>query len=152
MAAASDLVRLSVSPTTPTPCAMSEVILAVDDEDVVRGVTVRMLRKAGYEVVEACDGREALEVLERDPEALPHLVLTDLNMPAMTGRELGDAIASRYPSLPVLYMSGYTKDELSRRGFLGGGHTLLQKPFTYSELIVAVRQMLATGALTGEAG
>ncbi len=118
------------------------------DDDAFRSVVVRMLRKAGYRAVEASDGREALEVLERDPGVLPDLVLTDVDMPAMTGSELGQAIATRHPSLPVLYMSGYTMDELSRRGLLGGAHPLLHKPFMYSTLTAAVRQMLATGALT----
>jgi two-component system cell cycle sensor histidine kinase/response regulator CckA len=119
------------------------VILLVDDDPHVRGIAARVLAKAGYAVLEAGDGVEALEVLE-SAGAGPAvgLLLTDVQMPRMDGRELGQLAAERWPDLSVLYMSGH--DSGPGRG-LPALTPLVPKPFLPAELLEAVRSRLAGG-------
>lgn len=116
-------------------------ILVVDDEESVRRVAARALTRAGHRVISAEHGVAALLLLAGEPEP-PDLVLTDVVMPEMGGRELGDALAHRYPDLPVLYMSGFTEDELFRKGLVDGSHRLVHKPFSIGGLVEAVEAAL----------
>ena len=118
-----------------------EVVLIVEDEEAVRTMTARLLQSEGYEVLEAADGREALEIVERYSGQVD-LVITDVAMPVMNGRELADRLTRRRPSLPVLFMSGYTDDEMVRRGLIEPNHPFLSKPFTPEVLAGKVRQLL----------
>jgi two-component system, cell cycle sensor histidine kinase and response regulator CckA len=129
----------------------SGTILVVDDEPVVRRYLRRQLEKLGYRVLDAEDGEAALRILEaagaaNTSEAAPggavDLVITDIIMPRLGGRELAEALRARYPGLPILFMSGYTGEELVRQGSLGGDAPLLQKPFTAAELYDLVRDVL----------
>lgn len=123
------------------PLGGSETLLVVEDEEVVRLLTVRVLRERGYTVHEAADGAEALDVLARLSQP-PDLVLSDVVMPAMSGRELGTRLSARAPDLPVLYMSGFTGDDVVQRGLLEPGMPFQQKPFHPDVLALQVRTML----------
>jgi CheY-like chemotaxis protein len=121
--------------------AQRELVLVVEDEDLVRNVTCRYLVAAGYRCLEAADGVAALELYRRSPEPVA-MVLTDLIMPRMGGRDLAEAIARTGSDVPVLYLTGYAQEEALRRGVVPPGGAILQKPFTPTELIARVRAML----------
>ncbi len=125
-----------------------EIVLLVEDDDVVRPLAARTLRGVGYQVVEARDGAQAIE----RSASLPHidLVLTDIIMPGMNGRELAHALAQSHPELAVLFMSGYTDEVATRQGMLEPGDALLEKPFTPASLVARVRETLQQGQ-TGNA-
>jgi len=120
--------------------AGSETVLVVEDEAAVRNTAVRALRDAGYRVLVAASGKEAL-VLASGPNP-PDLLLTDVVMPGMDGRAVAEELQRRHPSLRVLYMSGYTQDAIVQRGILIGSVQFLQKPFTPSTLLASVRRTL----------
>ena len=117
-----------------------ETILVVEDEDVVRSLACRGLREQGYTVLEARHGREALERLAEGRAV--DLVISDVVMPELGGRELGAHLAALRPELPILYMSGYTGDDVIQRGLLEPGVPFQQKPFTPEGLARKVREML----------
>ncbi|HEY0670761.1 MAG TPA: PAS domain S-box protein [Longimicrobiales bacterium] len=119
-----------------------ETILVAEDEDAVRALTCRILRKRGYHVLEARDGREALDIA-RDFEGDINLVVTDVIMPRVGGRELSEGVSRMIPSVKVLFMSGYTDDQLLQRGVLQSGiGNFLEKPFTPEALARKVREVL----------
>jgi two-component system, cell cycle sensor histidine kinase and response regulator CckA len=119
----------------------TETILVVEDEDVVRALACRGLREQGYTVLEARHGQEALDRVERTREPID-LVISDVVMPQLSGRELGSRLAVLQPDLPILYMSGYTGDDVIQRGLLEPGVPFQQKPFTPEGLARKVREML----------
>jgi CheY-like chemotaxis protein len=129
--------------------APARAILVVDDEAAVRRAAKRVLDRAGYRVVEACDGRDALRIMEDEGERFD-LVLTDVAMPGMGGRELYDRLATRLPHTPVLLMSGYTDDESLRDGVRQSAVAFLPKPFTPRALLDAVTRTLPGAAGTTE--
>ena len=120
-----------------------ETILLVEDEPNLRGLTEQYLRKQGYTVLEAADGTSAIQVSNAYPGPI-HLLLTDVIMPGMNGRELAQRISSLRPETKVLYMSGYTENAIGHNGTLDEGITLLQKPFTLPALKAKVREALDT--------
>jgi two-component system cell cycle sensor histidine kinase/response regulator CckA len=128
-------------PAEATPRGAGETILVVEDEDLVRGFACRFLRNEGYVTRESTDGQRALELLQLEADTVD-LVLTDAVMPRMGGRELADHLARLRPALPVLFMSGYTNDEIIRRGLLSPGAPYLQKPFSPEALAAKVREVL----------
>jgi two-component system cell cycle sensor histidine kinase/response regulator CckA len=119
----------------------SETILVIEDEAVVRHLACRGLKDQGYSVVEARNGAEALQYIEQHPGTV-NLVISDVVMPEMGGRELGQALARVAPALPVLFMSGYTGEDVVQRGLLEPGAPFQQKPFTPAGLATKVRTML----------
>jgi signal transduction histidine kinase/ActR/RegA family two-component response regulator len=123
------------------PAADGQIILLVEDEDSVRTPTRRMLERAGYQVIEARDGDQALAGWA---SAHVDVVLTDVLMPGgVSGKDLADQLQGARPGLPVVFMSGYPADLLARRGVNEKGPThLLQKPFTEDELLAAVANAL----------
>ena len=130
--------------TTPTPVATepgTETILLVEDEANLRYLAKQFLEKQGYRVIEAADGTVALQVAVAH-EGMIHLLLTDVIMPGMNGRELAQRIEEIRPNTQVLYMSGYTENVIGRNGTLDAGVRLLQKPFTLRELKNRVREVL----------
>jgi two-component system cell cycle sensor histidine kinase/response regulator CckA len=124
-----------------SPLSGTETILVVEDETSVRKLVERVLRSRGYHVLSAEHGTHALQ-LAADPERGVDLVLTDIVMPAMSGRELVEALQTKRPLLRVLYMSGYTDDEIMRRGLHDSNTAFIQKPFTAETLAVQVRRVL----------
>jgi DNA-binding response OmpR family regulator len=112
----------------------------VEDDPLVRGLTQRLLQRLGYQVHGFADGREALRWLQGPREPV-HLLLTDVVMPGMTGKELSEQVRALHPEIAILFSSGYTADVLSDRP-LPPGTDFLPKPFTVDELAVRVRRLL----------
>jgi len=129
------------SPRAAAPTGGTETILLVEDEDGVRELARDILRSSGYTVLEGRNGAEGLLLGERHQGALD-LLLTDVVMPRMSGRELAERMVSLRPELSVLYMSGYTDDAVIRHGVLAAGTAFLQKPFTPAALVLRVRETL----------
>jgi CheY-like chemotaxis protein len=120
----------------------AETILLVEDQQEVRDVVRQTLQRNGYNVLEAVDGDAALALLQSEAGPI-HLLLTDIVMPHMSGRELVDAIAKHDRSIRVLYTSGYTDDAIVRHGVLDPGAAFIQKPFTPEQLLGRVRDVLS---------
>jgi CheY-like chemotaxis protein len=119
-----------------------ETILLVEDEPLVRGLAARVLRKQGYHLLEASNGSEALRIAEKRVGEEIHLILTDVVMPRMIGRELAERLHSLFPKMKVLYMSGYTNSAIVHHGILEEGMNYIQKPFTLEALARKVREVL----------
>ena len=129
----------------PSPAARptggEETVLLVEDQEAIRTLLRTALRSAGYRVLDAANGSEALRVA--DEQAGPiHLLITDLVMPKPDGREVAEFLKSREPRMKVLFISGYTEDAALRSAVLAEGVEFLQKPFAPAELALKVRQML----------
>jgi CheY-like chemotaxis protein len=119
----------------------SETILLVEDDGHVRAAAARVLEGAGYTVLLASTGGEALTMIERHDEPVG-LVLTDLVMPEMGGRELAQRLTASWPDIKIVFMSGYTEDAASRASVLAPGAFFLDKPFTPETLTRKVREAL----------
>jgi PAS domain S-box-containing protein len=120
----------------------NETILLVEDEPLVRGLAARVLRKQGYHLLGASNGSEALRIAEKRVGEEIHLILTDVVMPGMIGRELAERLHSLFPKMKVLYMSGYTNSAIVHHGLLEEGMNYIQKPFTLEGLAGKVREVL----------
>ena len=118
-------------------------VLVVDDEEGLRSLVCRTLRAEGYGTLEAAHGAEALELMENAAEPVD-LVVTDVVMPGMDGRELGRRLAQRWPTLPILYISAYDVNDIFRRGSPRLSAPFLQKPFPAEGLITTVQELLAS--------
>jgi len=119
----------------------SETILLVEDEDAVRSLTRYTLQMQGYVVLEARDGEEALRVAEQHQGQI-HLLMTDVVMPRMGGRQVAERLTQAQPALKLLFVSGYTDDAVVRHGVMASEVAFLQKPFTPSALTQKVRDVL----------
>jgi two-component system, cell cycle sensor histidine kinase and response regulator CckA len=119
----------------------TETVLLAEDDESLRLLTARMLRHAGYTVLPAANGGEAL-ALAAAHDGPVHVLITDVVMPSMGGPDLAVQMQSRQPGLPVLYTSGYTDDAMLRAGALDGTRHFLPKPFTVTELTRKVREVL----------
>ena len=122
-----------------TPAGMT--VLVVEDEPAVRAVVVRSLEGGGFHVLPASDGAMALQVVDR--EGRPDLVLTDLMMPGIGGTELARHLKARWPDLPILYMSGYSVEDLRRQGAADPEGVTIQKPLRPESLLRSVNAALA---------
>jgi two-component system cell cycle sensor histidine kinase/response regulator CckA len=123
----------------------SETVLVAEDEDGVRELLRKVLSEFGYSVLTARHGRDAL-MLAGERSGGIDLLLTDIVMPEMSGRELAETLVDRSPGLKVLYISGYTDDEVLRRGVRGREVPLVRKPFAAEDLVRRVRSILDGGA------
>jgi PAS domain S-box-containing protein len=119
----------------------TETILLVEDEANLRYLARQYLEKQGYKVIEAADGAVAMQIAVAHERAI-HLLLTDVIMPGMNGRELAQRISEIRPNVKVLYMSGYTENVIGHNGTLDAGIRLLQKPFNLRDLKSIVREVL----------
>jgi len=119
----------------------TETVLLAEDAAAVRAVARQVLERQGYTVLEAPDGELALHLAQRHSGPI-HLLLTDVVMPGMSGRQLADRLALARPDMKVLYASGYTDDSVVRHGVLEEGTPYLQKPFTPESLARKVRDVL----------
>ena len=124
-----------------------QTVLVVDDEEGLRALVCRTLRREGYLTLEASHGAEALELVETAPAPVD-LVVTDMVMPGMDGRELGRRLAQRWPSLPILYISAYDVNDIFRRGSPRSSAPFLQKPFAADGLLTIVRGLLRERSAT----
>jgi DNA-binding NtrC family response regulator len=131
-------------PATKEAARGSETILLVEDEAAVRGLASRILEKQGYRVLSAQHGREAMDIASSETGKID-LVLTDVVMPGMNGRGLVERLDGIRPTMKSLYMSGYTDDDIIRRGFIEPSKSFLQKPFTSEALLQTVRKVLDEG-------
>jgi CheY-like chemotaxis protein len=122
--------------------AGSETILFVEDELSLRAVAARLLRAQGYRVLEATNGQEALRVTRGLSEQEIHLLLTDVVMPGMGGKELAKQLEAKRPDLKVLFISGYPGESISHRGVLHSGVAFLRKPFSPGQLARKIRELL----------
>ncbi|MET0622535.1 MAG: response regulator, partial [Pyrinomonadaceae bacterium] len=116
-------------------------VLLVEDDHLVRGIVLQTLRMYGYEVLEAQNGDEALALVSQRQEKID-LLLTDVVMPGISGRQLVERLRALRPEINVLYMSGYTKDAIRHHGVLGEGTSFIEKPFTPNKLGLKVREVL----------
>jgi len=130
--------RLSVETAAPRG---SETILLVEDEDVVRGLARQILQQAGYKVLDAGSGDEALRLCREHSDSI-HLLLTDVVMPETSGKEIAQSLTSLRPATRVLFMSGYTDDAIVHHGILDSNVEFIQKPFTPVALARKVREVL----------
>jgi CheY-like chemotaxis protein len=121
-------------------------ILVVDDDPAVREVAARILRRLGYDVTEAGEARAALSMLAA-ADVLPDLLLSDVVMPGMNGRELSEKVRALYPEIRILFMSAYTADEVILRGIQVAEVDFLPKPFTLESLAGTVREVLGRAAV-----
>lgn len=117
-----------------------ETVLVVDDEEMVRRLATRILVSHGYLAVEAKGGEEAVRMLQRNSHKIEG-VLTDLAMPGLDGRRLGETIARCWPRIRVLYMSGFPASRMVGEGALDPSQPFLQKPFTSEQLLRKVREL-----------
>jgi CheY-like chemotaxis protein len=137
----SELARADERERAPAAEGGSETILIVEDEELVRSLASRALREHGYIVIEARHGGEAMRQLQNRSSGID-LVITDVVMPEMGGRELGRRLKLMRPSLPVLFMSGYTGEDVIQRGLMDADAPFQQKPFAPDGLARKVRAML----------
>jgi CheY-like chemotaxis protein len=121
----------------------TETIILAEDEESVRRLAQRVLEGAGYTVLVARNGSEAQQISEQHSGQI-HLLVTDMVMPMMNGRQLAERLRECRPDLRVLYLSGYTDTTVVRKGLLDGGALFLQKPFSNDLLTRKVREALDT--------
>lgn len=151
-----DLPQVSAPPAESGPKGVAtvsarghETILLVEDEAGVRRVARMALERQGYVVYAAASGREALDLAKQHGDEID-LLLTDLVMPELSGRELAETLTARYPKLAVLLMSGYVEDDFVRLGVQADELNLLHKPFTLAQLAAKVREVLDGGGAAPE--
>jgi CheY-like chemotaxis protein len=139
-------IETSPEPTLTAPLERGrEAVLVVEDEPMVRALMVRSLTALGYRCHEAGEAAEALRVLQQEQGQLD-LVITDVVMPGISGGDLGSRLTERYPTVPVLFTSGFADDDIIRRGLLVANRPFLQKPFTPADLAHKVREVLDSPA------
>lgn len=120
----------SVAMTAPVATTSGRILVVEDDPD-VRSVTVAMLESLGYRVEAASSGKEGIAALEALTDVV--LLLTDVVMPEMTGRELADQVKARHPDIAIIFMTGYTRNAVVHNGIVDDGVNLLGKPFSLAE-------------------
>jgi CheY-like chemotaxis protein len=143
-------------PAQPTRCSSTpgekeeqptvtgnETILLVEDDQGVREMATKMLTRLGYQIVPVATPTEAMHFIESGGQSID-LLLTDVVMPGMNGKELADLLARRLPNLKILFMSGYTPNVVAHRGVLSEGVNFIQKPFSRTEMGRKIRQVLDT--------
>jgi two-component system, cell cycle sensor histidine kinase and response regulator CckA len=150
VAAAAESVAQIVAPQEiPAAEPGTETILLVEDEANLRHLARQFLEKQGYRVIEAADGAVAMQIAVAH-EGTIHLLLTDVIMPGMNGRELAQRISEIRPNVKILYMSGYTENVIGHNGMLDAGIRLLQKPFNLRDLKDMVREVLDSAPIPRE--
>lgn len=123
------------------PGSRGETVLLVEDEEAILELESKMLEKLGYNVIKSADPQEALSMAEESGGGID-LLITDVVMPGMNGRELADRVRAKYPSISILFMSGYSADVIAHRGILDRAVNYIQKPFTLQDLGLKARKAL----------
>jgi CheY-like chemotaxis protein len=126
----------------------SETILIVEDDELVRKLTSDVLKMFGYRVLTAANGAEAIAAYEATEQTID-LLLTDVVMPIMSGRELADRMAELFPDILILFMSGYTDNAVVHQGVLDADAHFIQKPFHTDALVKKIREVLDSGMRQG---
>jgi CheY-like chemotaxis protein len=121
-----------------------ETILVVEDDDAVRRMTLEFLKISGYSVAAASNAKDAIQLMENG-NAHIDLVITDVVMPGMKGRELGEVLLKLRPNVRMLYMSAHAEDIIMNHDMLDPGMAFIEKPFSPNELASKVREVLNTG-------
>jgi len=121
----------------------NETILIIEDDEAVRKMVTRILKRLGYTVLQAGSGQDALKLLEAQDRV--DLVITDVVMPTMSGPDLVTKITEQNPGIPTLYMSGYPDEAIAHHGVIEEGITFLEKAFSPQTLTRLVRQLLDGG-------
>jgi CheY-like chemotaxis protein len=129
------------SPNRDGIAATGETVLVVEDEPVVRGVIIEMLHDQGYQTREAADGAAGLQILQLNKPV--DLLLTDIGLPGMNGRQLADQARELRPDLKVLFMTGYAENAANAEGFLQPGMDMITKPFDLGHLSQRVRDIIS---------
>jgi CheY-like chemotaxis protein len=124
--------------TDGTGAASGRTVLVVEDETLVRMLVVQMLEDAGHTVVECAEGRSALETLQSD--LVIDIMVTDVGLPGVSGRQLAEQAQDRRPGLKILFMTGYAEDAVDGLSFAGS--ELIAKPFALEELAAKIDRML----------
>jgi CheY-like chemotaxis protein len=140
--AAEPAIVVEPPPAAPEPTAPLATILVVEDEAGIRALVRKILRRQGYEVLEAANGQDALALCREHGQRV-ELLITDVLMPQMGGRELVERLQTQGHDMKVLYVSGYTDDSTVYSGDLPPGTAFLQKPFTLGSLLDKVKEVLA---------
>jgi DNA-binding response OmpR family regulator len=115
----------------------------VEVEDAVRRLTVSILKAHGYQTLEAANGRQARTVVERHQEPI-HLILTNVILPGITGRELAEQLKARMPAAKVLYVSGHPEADIATYGIVPGDVEFIQKPYSPDFLAARIREILGS--------
>ncbi len=144
-----DEIRGSAAPTEAPRAQTGETVLVIEDEDAVRMLVIEVLEELGYTVMEAIDSKTALPIFESDQRI--DLLVTDVGLPGLNGRQLAEIAREQRPGLRVLFMTGYTQAAAMRGGFLETGMEMITKPFTVDALATRVREMLCRDVATGDA-
>ena len=121
----------------------TETILVVEDEDKLRDLIKEIMEEHGYKILLANDGEDALSVVGSYRETI-HLLLTDIVMPKMNGKELADILSVQRPAMQILFMSGYTEETIMHHGILDKGINFINKPFSSESLLMKIREILDT--------
>jgi PAS domain S-box-containing protein len=133
----------------PRARAGPPLAVVAEDEDAVRELVARILREQGFDVLQAGDGAEALELVGRvNTDGRLQLVVTDLAMPTMGGRELAERLRERGYGVPILFITGYTEDDVERLGLLDAGQEVLRKPFAPDVLAQRARRLMSRSSLS----
>ncbi|MBB2686901.1 ATP-binding protein [Rhizobium sophoriradicis] len=130
--------------------SVNDTILVVEDDEHVRTMTAESLHELGYTVLQAAGGPDALLLLEENPDV--DLIFTDIVMPQMSGRQLADAVQEKWPTIRILYTTGYTRNAIVHNGVLDHGVSLLAKPFSLEQLAHKIRELLNMPVRTGDEG
>ncbi len=130
-----NILECKASDTTP------KTILVAEDDDMLLEMTKKMLERSGYKVVSANNGEDAIKLINTYERSI-HLLLTDVVMPGMNGKELAESIKIKIPDIKILYTSGYTANVIANHGVLGDGVNFIQKPFRQEDLINKIRSLL----------
>jgi CheY-like chemotaxis protein len=128
---------------SPAPLGRGETVLVVEDDQTVRLLIVEVLRELGYRYLEAADSRSAIPILQSEERL--DLVVSDVGLPGMNGRQLAEVARSYRPGLKVLFVTGYAESAAARGSFLGEGMAMISKPFALQELGAQIRKMLEGG-------
>jgi two-component system, cell cycle sensor histidine kinase and response regulator CckA len=129
--------------SAPESFGGTETILLVEDEEQVRQLAQRVLEREGYRVLTATDAESAIALTDRHPGHI-HLLITDVHLPRVSGRELAARLGIHRPAIKVLYVSGTAEGSLARHRMLEPGTAFLEKPFSLDRLLRAVRRALGT--------
>jgi PAS domain S-box-containing protein len=147
---APDAVGITAAPVAASTPGGTETILVAEDDLPVRRLAARLLSARGYQVLEAENGRMALRLIAQHGTAVD-AVLTDVVMPVMGGRDLADALARTWPDVPVVFMTGYTDDDIFRRGLALERAPVVEKPFTADSLAAALRAAIDANTMDAAA-